>query len=69
MSVRLCLYEYLTSSHVHSMVFWLGDLNYRLTTSAKMTAEMIRDYADKFQFQSLRELDQVRAAAPPNDVM
>jgi len=51
------------------MVFWLGDLNYRLTTSAKMTAEMIRDYADKFQFQSLRELDQVRAAAPPNDVM
>ncbi|XP_065907240.1 inositol polyphosphate 5-phosphatase OCRL-like isoform X3 [Dysidea avara] len=43
----------------HDMIFWLGDLNYRLNTSAIMTAEVIRDYADKFQFHSLLEIDQL----------
>ena len=42
-----------------SMVFWIGDLNYRLQTSSTMTSEKIRDYAEKYQIKTLQDIDQV----------
>ena len=44
---------------LYSMVFWIGDLNYRLQTSPTATSEMIRDYAEKYQIHTLQKLDQV----------
>ena len=44
---------------LYSMVFWIGDLNYRLQTSSTTTSEMIRDYAEKYQIHTLQKLDQV----------
>ena len=44
----------------HSVVFWLGDLNYRIPTSENMTAEMVKKLADNFQLPKLLQIDQVR---------
>ena len=41
------------------MVFWLGDMNYRIQTSSEMTAEMIKANADAFQITSLLKQDQL----------
>ena len=43
----------------HSMVFWLGDMNYRIQTSPEMTVEVIKANADNFQTSSLLKEDQL----------
>lgn len=49
------------SDHVTScsMIFWLGDLNYRIATSAEMTCEQVKVHADLYQFPALFKLDQL----------
>lgn len=42
-----------------SMVFWLGDMNYRIQTSNEMTVEVIKANADNFQISSLLKRDQL----------
>ncbi len=42
------------------MVFWLGDLNYRITTTPEMTTEMIKVHANNYQINRLLEFDQLR---------
>ena len=44
----------------HSVVFWLGDLNYRITTSDTITSDMVKKLADNFQLPKLLKMDQVR---------
>ena len=46
----------LTSS---SMVFWLGDMNYRIKTSTEMTVDVIKAQADNFQIGALLKEDQL----------
>jgi len=41
------------------MVFWLGDLNYRIATSLEMTCDQVKANADAFQFPALLKLDQL----------
>ncbi len=41
------------------MIFWLGDLNYRVSTSAEMSCDQIKAHADNYQFGSLFKLDQL----------
>ena len=65
MSKPICPYVYSLGDHsppVCSMVFWIGDLNYRLQTSSTMTSELIRNYAEKYQIKVLQEIDQVSSA-------
>ena len=42
-----------------SVVFWLGDLNYRIQTSEHFNSEMVKKLSDNFQLQKLLEFDQV----------
>ena len=58
--ICLCMCVHLVAAApLCSMVFWIGDLNYRLQTSPTTTSEMIRDYAEKYQIHTLQKLDQV----------
>ena len=41
------------------MIFWIGDLNYRVQTSPEMTFEVIKAHADNFQWQTLLKHDQL----------
>ena len=41
-------------------MFWLGDLNYRITTSDTVTSDMVKKLADNFQLPKLLKMDQVR---------
>ena len=41
------------------MIFWLGDLNYRIWTTSEMTCEQVKAHADAFQFPALLKLDQL----------
>ena len=41
------------------MVFWLGDMNYRIQTSPEMTVEVIKAHADNFQTSVLLKEDQL----------
>ena len=41
------------------MIFWIGDLNYRVQTSQEMTSELIKAHADNFQIQTLLKHDQL----------
>ena len=41
------------------MIFWIGDLNYRVQTSHEMTFEVIKAHADSFQIQTLLKHDQL----------
>ena len=41
------------------MVFWLGDMNYRIQTSSEMTVEVIKVQADNFQTSALLKEDQL----------
>ena len=41
------------------MVFWLGDLNYRIQTTAEMTPDIIKSYADNYQISRLLKYDQL----------
>ena len=41
------------------MIFWIGDLNYRVQTSHEMTFEVIKAHADSFQTQTLLKHDQL----------
>lgn len=41
------------------MIFWLGDLNYRIVTSPEMTCDQVKFHADAFQFPVLLKLDQL----------
>lgn len=43
----------------HDMVFWMGDMNYRIQTSPEMTGEMIKAQADNFQISALLREDQL----------
>ena len=43
----------------YSMVFWLGDMNYRIQTSPEMTVEVIKAQADNFQTVALLREDQL----------
>ena len=52
------------SPPVCSMVFWIGDLNYRLQRSSTMTSKLIRNCAEKYQIKFLQEIDQVRTYYP-----
>lgn len=42
------------------MVFWLGDLNYRITTSTEMSSDMIKVHANNYQISRLFKFDQLR---------
>ena len=42
-----------------SIVFWCGDLNYRIQTSDMVTVETIKKMADLYQLQGLVAKDQV----------
>ena len=46
-------------------MFWLGDLNYRITTSEAIGTEMVKKLADNFQLTKLFLLDQVRLDLVP----
>ena len=41
------------------MVFWLGDLNYRIQVSPEMTAEQVKALADNYQLPTLLKYDQL----------
>ena len=41
------------------MIYWIGDLNYRVQTSHEMTFEVIKAHADNFQIQTLLKHDQL----------
>ena len=41
------------------MVFWLGDLNYRIQTSPQLTVELIRHHVDNYQLAALLQFDQL----------
>lgn len=41
------------------MVFWIGDMNYRIQTSPEMTVDVIKAHADNFQIMTLLENDQL----------
>jgi phosphatidylinositol-bisphosphatase len=41
------------------MIFWIGDLNYRIMTSAEMSCEQVKAMADAYQFPALLKLDQL----------
>ena len=44
----------------HSVVFWLGDLNYRIILTDTITSDMVKKLADNFQLPKLLAMDQVR---------
>ena len=50
------------------MIFWLGDLNYRIATSSEMTCEQVKAHADAFQFPALLKLDQLLNEMKKNNV-
>jgi phosphatidylinositol-bisphosphatase len=43
----------------HEVVFWLGDLNYRIQTSDTFNAETIKQWANLYQLQELTSKDQL----------
>ena len=57
-----------TCTHTHSMIFWLGDLNYRIQTSANMTIEQIKSHADNYQLPTLLTFDQLLVEMKHNSV-
>ena len=50
------------------MIFWIGDLNYRVQTSHEMTFEVIKAHADNFQIQTLLKHDQLLNEMKRNNV-
>ena len=50
------------------MIFWIGDLNYRVQTSHEMTFEVIKAHADSFQIQTLLKHDQLLNEMKRNNV-
>ena len=48
----MCLYD-------HDVVFWFGDLNYRLNTDGKMSNEDVRRIASSEKFADLLQYCQV----------
>ena len=55
LAIQVLLY---ISSH-RRVVFWLGDLNYRIQTSDTFNAETIKQWANLYQLQELTSKDQV----------
>ena len=41
------------------MVFWIGDLNYRIQTTPEMTVDLVRAHADNYQIHHLLKYDQL----------
>lgn len=41
------------------MIFWLGDLNYRIATSTEMSCDQVKAMADAYQFHTLLKFDQL----------
>ena len=50
------------------MMFWLGDLNYRIQTSPEMTVEQVKAYADAYQIPALLRHDQLLQEAAKHNV-
>ena len=50
------------------MIFWLGDLNYRIATTGEMTCDQVKAHADAYQFPALLKLDQLLNEMKKNNV-
>ena len=50
------------------MIFWLGDLNYRIPTTAEMTCDMIKAMADAYQLPKLLKVEQLYNEMEKNNV-
>ena len=63
MECTVCSYvittHFQTHTHAHSMIFWLGDLNYRIQTSPEMTPDQIKAHANNYQIPTMLKFDQL----------